>query len=289
MRLLNYIVGGQHRAGAKTEAGIVDLTAALRGNPVEVVDILQRGSHALEDAQECVASARSFVDPTSVHVLAPILRPGKFLGVGGNFMSHIDEVRHLGFKTPEHPIWFNKQVTCVNGPFDPIYAPRDSNQLDYEGELGIVIGKRCRRVSVSDALEMVAGYVVCNDVSIRDWQLRAPTATIGKSFDTHGPFGPHLVTPDEIADPGALRIRTWVNGELRQDGSTSEMIFSCAALISDLSQRCTLEIGDVLSVGSPAGVGGLRNPPAYLRAGDVVRVEIDRIGAIENIVCEEPS
>jgi 2-keto-4-pentenoate hydratase/2-oxohepta-3-ene-1,7-dioic acid hydratase in catechol pathway len=288
MKLLNYIQNGQQRAGAVTAAGIVDLTAVLPGAPTEIVEILHAGADAVARARECAAEARALIDPASIRILAPVLKPNKFLGVGGNFMSHIDEVRHLGFKEPTHPIWFNKQVTCVNGPFDPIYAPFDSEQLDYEGEIGLVIGKRCRRVSVDEAPGVIAGYVVCNDVSIRDWQMRAPTSTIGKSFDTHGPFGPYLVTPDEVGDPGALTIRTWVNGELRQQGSTAEMIFNVAELVSDLSQRCTLEIGDVLSLGSPAGVGGLRNPPAFLKEGDVVRVEVEKVGAIENVVCAEP-
>jgi len=288
MRLITYLSLEQHRVGVLTERGIVDLTAALPQHPGEMTALLAGGELALVLARQCAAQAGQFIDPAEVRLLAPIPRPGKFLGVGGNFQSHLDEVAHLGMQRPKYPIWFNKQTTCVNGPFDPIYRPRDSAELDYEGEMGIVIGQRCRRVSVAQALDMVAGYVVCNDVSIRDWQLRAPTATIGKSFDTHGPFGPCLVTPDEVGDPGALYVRTWVNGELRQDGSTAEMIFNCAELISDLSHRCTLEVGDVLSVGSPAGVGGLRKPPAYLRPGDVVRVEVERLGFIENVVQEEP-
>jgi 2-keto-4-pentenoate hydratase/2-oxohepta-3-ene-1,7-dioic acid hydratase in catechol pathway len=288
MKLLNYTLQGQLRVGAKTDAGIVDLSAHLPGAPTQIIDILTGGTAMLDQARAAVAAARAFTALESVRVLAPVLKPSKFLGVGGNFMSHIDEVRHLGIKEPKYPVWFNKQVNCVNGPFDPIHAPFDSQELDYEGEIGLVIGQRCRRVSVDDALSVVAGYVAANDISIRDWQLRAPTSTMGKSFDTHGPFGPWLVTPDEVGDPGNLRIRTWVNGELRQDGSTSEMIFNVAQLISDLTQKCTLEAGDVLSLGSPAGVGGLRNPPAYLKPGDVVRVEVENIGAIENTVIAEP-
>ena len=288
MKLLNYVANNRRRVGAKTDAGIVDLTELLPNAPTEIIEILPLDNNSLKEISDRVATARSFIALDTVRVLPPVLNPRKFLGVGGNFMSHIDEVRHLGIKEPKYPVWFNKQVTCVNGPFDPIYAPLDSQELDYEGEMGLVIGKQSRRLSVKEALDAVAGYVVCNDVSIRDWQMRAQTATIGKSFDTHGPFGPWLVTPDEIGDPGTLRIRTWVNGELRQDGSTAEMIFSCSELVSDLSHRCTLEVGDVLSLGSPSGVGGLRNPPAYLKVGDVVRVEVDKIGAIENTVCAEP-
>lgn len=288
MKLLNFVRDGERRAGAMTASGIVDLTDVLQTRLNEVMDLFHLGEAALRDARAHVAAAAVFIDPATVRLMAPVRRPGKFLGVGGNFRSHIDEVRHLGIAEPAAPIWFNKQTTCVNGPFDPIWAPHDSEQLDYEGELGLVIGRQCRRVSPEQALDFVAGYLVCNDVSIRDWQMRNTTATIGKSFDTHGPIGPWIVTPDELGDAATLRIRTWVNGELRQDGMTSEMIFDCAQLVSDLSQRCTLEVGDVLSVGSPAGVGGLRKPPAWLRAGDVVRVEIDRIGAIENTVSAEP-
>ncbi|MBB3177995.1 fumarylacetoacetate hydrolase family protein [Variovorax sp. Sphag1AA] len=288
MKLLNYVKEGAVRIGAQTEQGIVDLTAALPDPPSELIGLFGQGDSALAAARDAIASASHFIASDAVRILPPVLRPPKFLGVGGNFHSHIVEAAHLGAKVPRYPVWFNKQATCINGPFDPIWKPHDSEELDYEGELALVIGRRCRRVGVEEALSVVAGYAVCNDVSIRDWQMRAPTSTIGKSFDTHGPLGPWLVTPDEVGDPGKLRLRTWVNGDLRQDGTTEEMVFNCAQLVSDLSQRCTLEVGDVLSVGSPAGVGGLRKPPVWLRPGDRVRVEIERVGAIENVVIEEP-
>jgi 2-keto-4-pentenoate hydratase/2-oxohepta-3-ene-1,7-dioic acid hydratase in catechol pathway len=284
MKLVNFSANGLERVGVRTDHGIVDLTSTLPGAPTEIIQVLGQ----LEHVREIAISAQHYINEASVHIFAPVRKPSKFLGVGGNFRSHIAEVAHLGIKEPKFPVWFNKQVGCVNGPFDPIWAPFDSEELDYEGEIGVVIGKRCRRVSVQQALDVLAGYVVVNDVSIRDWQMRAPTATVGKSFDTHGPFGPYLVTPDEVGDPGHLMIRTWVNGQLRQEGSTNEMIFNVAELVSDLSQRCTLEVGDVLSLGSPAGVGGLRKPPAFLKVGDVVRVEVERIGMIENTVCAEP-
>ena len=159
--------------------------------------------------------------------------------------------------------------------------------MDYEGELGVVIGRRCRHVAAADAMAVVAGYVVVNDLSVRDWQLRSPTHTLGKSFDTHGPFGPWLVTRDEVPDPHALRLRTWVNGELRQDGHTSEMIHRIEDMVAELSTAFTLEPGDVLTTGSPAGVGALMDPPRYLAPGDRVRVEIEGLGHIENPVIEE--
>ncbi len=288
MKLLNYKKSDGCRVGAMTDLGIVDLTAALTDHPGELIQLLRVGADGLVRARHAIAEAKEFIDLATVRVLAPVLRPGKYIGVGANFISHIKEAAHLGASVPKYPIFFNKQTTCVSGPFDPILRPYDSDELDYEGELGIVIGQNCRRVDIARALDVVAGYVVCNDVSVRDWQMRAPTSTMGKSFDSHGPFGPFLVTPDEVGDPHSLRIQTWVNGEIRQDGLTAEMIFNCAELISDLSQKCALEVGDVISVGSPSGVGGLRQPPVYLRAGDVVRVTIDRVGTIENTVHDEP-
>jgi 2-keto-4-pentenoate hydratase/2-oxohepta-3-ene-1,7-dioic acid hydratase in catechol pathway len=166
--------------------------------------------------------------------------------------------------------------------------PRVSKALDYEGELGVVIGRRCRHVPRERARDVIAGYLVVNDVSVRDWQLRIPTWTMGKSFDTHGPLGPWLTTADEVGDPHALRLRTWVNGELRQDSNTKHLIFDCFALVEHLSTAFTLEPGDVVSTGTPGGVGIACKPPRLLQVGDVVRVEIDGLGLIENPVVDEP-
>jgi 2-keto-4-pentenoate hydratase/2-oxohepta-3-ene-1,7-dioic acid hydratase in catechol pathway len=163
--------------------------------------------------------------------------------------------------------------------------------LDYEGELAIVIGERCRHVPVERAPDVIAGYTITNDLSVRDWQLRTPTMTMGKSFDTHGPLGPWVVTADELGDPHDLGIRTFVNGEERQNGNTREMVFNCFEQIAHLSQAFTLEPGDVIATGTPAGVGAVRQPfpEGLLKVGDVVRVEIDGVGALENTVTEEPA
>jgi 2-keto-4-pentenoate hydratase/2-oxohepta-3-ene-1,7-dioic acid hydratase in catechol pathway len=165
--------------------------------------------------------------------------------------------------------------------------PRVSSALDYEGELGFVIGRRCRHVPRGRAHEVIAGYLIVNDVSVRDWQLRVPTWTMGKSFDTHGPIGPWLTSADEI-DPSGLRLRTWVNGELRQDSNTKHLIFDCAAIIEHLSTAFTLEPGDVVATGTPSGVGISMKPPRLLKVGDVMRVEIEGLGALENRVVAEP-
>jgi 2-keto-4-pentenoate hydratase/2-oxohepta-3-ene-1,7-dioic acid hydratase in catechol pathway len=221
-----------------------------------------------------------------VRLLAPV-QPRKFLAIGLNYADHIAE---SGMEAPEVPMFFNKQVSCVVGPGADIHRPKVSDKLDYEGELAIVIGRRCRHVPVDEASEAIAGYTIANDVSVRDWQMRAMTMTIGKSFDTHGPLGPWLVTPDELGDPQRLGIRTFVNEEQRQDGNTSEMVFGCFEQVSHLSEAFTLEPGDVIATGTPAGVGSTVKPfpSGFIKAGDTVRVEIDGIGELRNSVIEEP-
>jgi 2-keto-4-pentenoate hydratase/2-oxohepta-3-ene-1,7-dioic acid hydratase in catechol pathway len=193
-------------------------------------------------------------------------------------------------ETPEVPTFFNKQVTCVVGPGAEVHMPKVSTFLDYEAELAVVIGERCRHVPVERATEVIAGYTCANDLSVRDWQGRAKTMTLGKSFDTHGPLGPWLVTPDEVGDPQDLRIRCWVGDELRQDASTAEMVFDCFQQVSHLSEAFTLEPGDVIATGTPAGVGLGRKPVRdnILHVGQTVRVEIERVGELVNTVIKEP-
>jgi 2-keto-4-pentenoate hydratase/2-oxohepta-3-ene-1,7-dioic acid hydratase in catechol pathway len=185
-------------------------------------------------------------------------------------------------------VWFNKQVSSINGPFDAVHSPRVSEMLDYEAELGVVIGKRCRHVSAADAKNFIGGYFVANDVTARDWQFASPTFTLGKSFDTHGPIGPWIVTADEIPDPHALDIKLFVNGKQRQSSNTSQMIYNIYAQIEHLSKVMTLEPGDLLATGTCAGVGIASGKEGMLKVGDVVRVEIERIGHIENTIIAEP-
>jgi 2-keto-4-pentenoate hydratase/2-oxohepta-3-ene-1,7-dioic acid hydratase in catechol pathway len=282
MRLVTFSDANGTRVGRLESERVVDLSDAAPELPRELAALLAAGPLALGRAATASGTSLALA---SLRLEAPILRPGKILAVGLNYRAHAAET---GRELPKVPIIFNKQGTSVAGPFDETHLPRASRALDYEGELGFVIGRVCRHVPRARAAEVIAGFVVVNDVSVRDWQGRSPTMTMGKSFDTHCPFGPALVTPDEVPDPLALRIRTWVNGELRQDASTKDLIFDPAALIEHLSTAFTLEPGDLVSTGTPAGVAVGMKPPRWLVPGDVVRVEIDGIGAIENRVIAEP-
>ena len=221
----------------------------------------------------------------AVKLEAPVNDPQKFLGIGMNYKAHAEEARAAGIQIPSSQMWFNKQVSCLNGPYDPIEAPNAVEKLDYEIELGVVIGRRCRRVKASDARAVIAGYMVVNDVSARDWLQRSPTFTLGKSFDTHGPTGPWLTTDDEIENPLALEMVLAVNGEERQRATTSDMIYNIYEQIEYLSTVMTLEAGDILATGTPAGVGATKG--LFLKPGDTIRAEIRGLGFIENTVAAE--
>jgi 2-keto-4-pentenoate hydratase/2-oxohepta-3-ene-1,7-dioic acid hydratase in catechol pathway len=282
MRLARFEMDAGPRLGAVIGEEVVDLSSAFPQLPQTVEALLSAGHGALDAARAAIDGAAPRVPVAEVRLLAPIARPGKFLAIGLNYADHVAE---SPFDAPEVPLFFNKQSTCVNGPFAAIERPAASNDLDYEGELGVVIGRRCRHVPASRASEVIAGYVVLNDVSVRDWQLRTPTMTMGKSWDTHGPMGPWLTTADELDDPHALDLRTWVNGDLRQHSNTDQLIFDCFAQIEHLSTAFTLEPGDVIATGTSGGVGIASG--RFLVPGDVVRVEIEGLGAIENTVVQE--
>jgi 2-keto-4-pentenoate hydratase/2-oxohepta-3-ene-1,7-dioic acid hydratase in catechol pathway len=215
-----------------------------------------------------------------VHLLAPV-RPPKIVAVGLNYRDHAEE---QGTPLPDAPLLFAKFPTAVTGPFDDIEKPVETSQLDYEAELGVVIGAPARRVRAADAVGHVAGYLVVNDVSARDAQFADGQWVRGKSFDTFAPLGPALATPDEVPDPHALDIRTWVNGELRQSSNTGQLIFPIPDLIEYCSRYFTLEPGDIICTGTPAGVGVFSDPPRFLEVGDVVEVEVERVGRLRNRV-----
>jgi 2-keto-4-pentenoate hydratase/2-oxohepta-3-ene-1,7-dioic acid hydratase in catechol pathway len=254
-----------------------------------MLGILEGGKEVLALLERVQADSAPCHALAAVRLEAPVPRPSKYLAIGLNYRDHLEEVLKKGAKAPEHQVWFNKQVSCITGPFDPIHLPRVSQRLDYEAELGVVIGKRCRHVKLEEALDVVAGYLVTNDVTVRDWQRMSPTWTLGKSFDTHGPIGPWLVTADEVPDPQKLHVRLFVNGGLRQHMSTSGMVYSIAEQIVHLSTVMTLEPGDIIATGTSSGAGFGMEPPTFLQVGDVVRVEIDSLGHIENTVIAEPT
>jgi len=285
MKLATYTTGGTARIGVVVGEEVVDLDAHAPGLPTEMNAFLAGGPDALQAARRAVDTAASRIPLDDVKLESPVLRPPKILAIGLNYADHVKET---GRETPKVPVVFNKQSTAATGPYDPIHLPRASHVLDYEGELGFVIGRRCRHVPRERAHEVIAGYLIVNDVTVRDWQLRTPTMTMGKSWDTHCPMGPWITTAEEIEDPHSLGLRTWVDGELRQDSNTKELIFDCFDLVEHLSTAFTLEPGDVISTGTPSGVGIAMKPPKLLVAGDVVRIEIASLGQIENPVINEP-
>ena len=279
MKLVRYRDGAGAGIGAIKGDGIVPLgddyptmLAIIDGGPAVLVAIGAK-----------LAGAQPAIPIADAQLLAPIERPGKYLAIGMNYGKHLEEADRLGVPRASHQVWFNKQTTCLSGPYDPIETGA-TEKLDYEVELGAVIGKIAKNVTEADAKNYVFGYVVANDVSARDFQFHSQTMTMGKSFDTHGPIGPWIVTADEIADPHALELKCFVNGEQRQASNTRHMIANLWQQIVYLSSAFTLEPGDLIATGTPEGVGIGMQPPVFLQPGDVVRCEIEGIGAIENTV-----
>ena len=274
MKLITYCVNGQVHIG-KTDGTVISKLDHLLDSPAKDLSDLIANWEAL--ARKVEAATDSDHTLADVELMAPILRPGKILGLGMNYADH---VREAAMEIPDEQIWFTKAVTSVNGPYAPVELPKASSALDYEGELVLVIGKRCRHVAIEDAASVIFGYCAGNDFSVRDWQVKTTQYVLGKSFDTHAPFGPWIVTRDEI-DPINLSIRTLVNGEMRQSSNTSNFIFNPARQIAHLSQAMTLEPGDLIFTGTPGGIGATMQPPKFLKTGDVVRVVIEGIGCIE--------
>ena len=271
--------GGLVGVGIVSGEGIIRVADHLSAAPRDMAGLIGEWQLWQEPLQRLAQLQKADFALDEVTLLAPVPRPGKILGIGLNYADHVAE---SGMATPADQLWFAMMNTAANGPYAPIDLPRVSEQLDYEAEMVFVIGKRCRHVSREQAREAIFGYCVGNDVSVRDWQLRTSQFVLGKSFDGHAPFGPWLVTPDELGNPHELGIRCFVNDEKRQDSNTRELIFDCYQQVEHLSKVMTLEPGDVIFSGTPGGVGVGFKPPRWLREGDRVRVEIDGLGAIEN-------
>lgn len=280
MKLATFTHQNQTRIGAVVDNHMVDGLADA-SLPTDMIEFLEQGDSALQKMQALIATEKNRIPLAEVKLLSPIPRPRKFLGIGLNYADHVDET---GLEKPEYPMFFTKQSSCVIGQGDAIQIPPISEKVDYEGELAFVIGKKCKNVSVENAHDVIAGFTIVNDVTVRDWQFRTPTWTIGKSFDTHGPMGPWIVTADEIANPHALGLKTWVDNELRQNSNTCYMMFNCYEMIAYLSQAMTLEVGDVITTGTPSGVGVKMKPRGYLKPGQTVKIEIEGIGTLFNSV-----
>ncbi len=287
MKLVTFTHDGSTRIGRLEDGYVVDLARVNADLPRQMIDLLKAGDAAMQRARLAPASAAAKIPLAAVRLEAPVPNPSKYLAIGMNYQDHVEESARKGITMPDTQIWFNKQVSCVNGPYDPVVKPAISDMLDYEVELCVVIGQTCKNVSAADAQAVIAGYMVANDFSVRDVQWRSPTWTLGKSFDTHGPVGPWLVTADEIADPHDLRMRLTVNGETRQDNTTRLMVHNIYKQIEFLTSILTLQPGDLIATGTPMGVAAGMDPPAYLKVGDIVRAEIDGLGFIENRVVVE--
>ncbi len=278
MKLCTYTAQGQTRTGIVVGDSVIDT-----GVPGSMIDLIKDWD-ALKPQLEAKAAAGGGVPLSSVKLEAPVQRPGKIFAIGLNYADHIEESK-MG--TPERQVWFTKAQTSVNGPSDPIEIAKGTMTADYEVELVAVIGKGGKHITEADAASAIFGYCVGNDVTERMWQHAGPQWSLGKSFDTHAPMGPWIVTADELGDPHGRGIRCFVNGEKRQDSNTSNLVFNVWQQVEHLSVGMTLEPGDCLFTGTPGGVGAAMDPRQFLKAGDVVRCEVDGLGHIEGVMVAE--
>ncbi len=279
MKLARYRFADGIGIGAVVDETIVDLRGVAG---TDMRGFLERGPEGLSAAATALGEAMRFpLEPRAL--LAPIPDPAAFIGVGLNYRAHAAQ---MGRSLPDRPAIFMKPASAIASPFAAVLRDPAAPSLDYEGELGIVIGRRCRRIAVADAAAFIAGYIVVNDVTVRA-RVSPDTVIWAKGGLGHAPIGPWLVTPDEVGDPHSLLIRTWVNGALRQKASTGDLHFDCFALVAWLSEGLTLLPGDIIATGSPAGTGAGMNPPRFLEPGDCIRIEIEKVGAIEQVVEDE--
>lgn len=285
MKLVTFEADGKKKVGAVRENHVVCLNEVLNQPDLTMFQLVEKGLDYVKEIEGHVGSADGEPDHRTVFQLdevvlkTPLENPGKVVCVGNNYMDHC---REQNVEPPEKPLIFSKWSSCVIGPNEPIVLPEESKQVDYEAELGAVIGKSGKNIEQASALDHVFGYVIVNDISARDVQFSDGQWVRGKSFDTFAPCGPYLVTADEIGDPQNLSIRTSVNGEILQDSNTKEMIFNVPHIISYLSKGFTFQSGDLLATGTPHGVGVFREPQIFLEDGDEVTIEIEGLGTLTN-------
>ena len=281
------------RIGALKDSGVIDFS--FSDLPNNMIDFITLGNQGLDKANDLIQVENNIHFNNDIILKAPILKPNKILAVGLNYKKHVDEAKDLKDHhsnnvelQEQYPNIFNKQNSSVNDPYGDVHRPNASDWLDYEGEMGFIIGKECRHVSYDNAKNCIYGYTVVNDFTVRDWQFRGPphTMTMGKSWDTHCPFGPCIVTADEIDNPHKLNLKTYVNDEMRQNTNTELMIYDCYTLIEYISTAFTLTPGDLIPTGTPEG--SALSTQDWLKPGDKVRVEVENIGYIENKIIQEP-
>ena len=283
MKLVNFLYNGEKNIGALLDDGVCSFKSISDKYSMSMVEFIQQIDDLSTEVSDFINSSPEVIPLSEIEFLPVIDRPGKVLAVGLNYKDHAKET---GMDVPEVPMIFTKQSTSVLGHYGEIHKPKVSDAVDYEGEMAFVIGKKCRHVSKEDALDVIAGVTICNDVSVRDWQIASPTFTMGKSFDTHCPIGPYITTMDEISDIHNLKIKTFVNDELRQDSCTDQLIFDCFDLIEHITKAFTLEPGDIIATGTSSGVGVILGK--YLVPDDIVRIELEQVGTLENKVILEP-
>jgi len=285
MRLTSFLLGGQRQLGVRKGDQFVLVSQIAPDLPTELVDLLARGPKALQQIGAAAQSAPATVAARDVTLLPPTVKAGKILCLGLNYIDHAAEA---GMKRPDHPVVFMRGATSLVAAGQPIVRPKCSEQLDYEAELVAIIGTRARHVSRDNALSHVAGYSVFNDGSVRDYQLRVSQWTVGKNFDGTGGFGPDFVTADELpAGAAGLKIEARLNGQTVQSANTKDMVFTVADTVALLSESMTLEPGDLLVMGTPSGVGAARKPPLWMKPGDTIEIEIEKIGLLRNPIAAE--
>jgi 2-keto-4-pentenoate hydratase/2-oxohepta-3-ene-1,7-dioic acid hydratase in catechol pathway len=275
---------GQIRVAGVRDGQYIDLQSCDPEIPATMRELLRKGNNILAQVARAIENGKPISG--NVTLLAPVPDPQKIFGIGLNYADH---AREQGKEPPAEPVIFNKLPTCVRAHGNPIVLPKLSKEVDYEAELVVIIGKRGKHISRDTAMSYVAGYACGNDVSARDWQARKPGGQwlLGKSFDSFAPFGPELVTPDEVGDLPKLRIQSRIDGRVMQDSTLSQLIFDVPYLLEYISGICTLEPGDVIFTGTPPGVGMARKPPVWLEPGQTVEVEIERVGTLSNPVIAE--
>ena len=279
MKLATFNAGAGRELGVVAEERVIPLSRAAPAFGADMRALIEHWDEAGAEVRRIAAAGEGALALDAVKLCAPIARPGKIMAIGLNYADHIAE---SAMATPEQQVWFAKAATSASGPFDPIELPGETPRVDYEAELVAVIGRGGRDIAPADAPTAIFGYCVGNDVTERAWQHRTPQWTLGKSFDTHAPFGPWITTADDVPDPHALAIRCFVNEELRQASNTQHLVFGVWSQIAHLSQAMTLEPGDLVFTGTPGGIGAAMKPIRFLEVGDRVRVEIDGLGSIEN-------